>query len=256
MDQSQPVVSLVAATKRYHGKEVLKDVSIDFRRSSVSVLLGPSGSGKTTMLRAICLLATLDEGHIVMNGALHGYEQTPAGYRALPERRLARHRRGVGMVFQQFNLFPHLTALGNVALAPVKVAGQKRDAAEKLAKDLLARVGLAEKAGSYPAQLSGGQQQRVAIARALALRPEVLLFDEPTSALDPEMVAEVLNVMTELAADGMSMIVVSHEMGFARRVAHDVVFMDDGMIIDRGTPDHIFGSAAHPRVQSFMRRIL
>jgi len=256
MGSSEPVVSLVGASKSYHGKEVLKDVSADFKKGSVSVLLGPSGSGKTTILRAICLLTPLDGGYIRMNGTLHGYEETSSGYRALPERKLTKHRRGVGMVFQQFNLFPHLTALDNVTLAPVKVAGQNRDEAESLAKNLLARVGLADKAEAHPAQLSGGQQQRVAIARALALRPAVLLFDEPTSALDPEMVSEVLDVMVELAADGMSMIVVSHEMGFARKVAHDVMFMDEGMIVDRGTPEYMFGSAAHPRVQNFMRRIL
>jgi ABC-type polar amino acid transport system ATPase subunit len=191
-----------------------------------------------------------------MNGALHGYEPAGDRYRCLPERKLARHRRGVGLVFQQFNLFPHLTALENITLAPVRVAGMPSGQAERLGRELLDRVGLADKAGSHPAQLSGGQQQRVAIARALALRPDVLLFDEPTSALDPERVSEVLDVITELAAEGMSMIVVSHDVGFARKVADDIVFMDGGTVIDRGAPEYIFGPDPHPRVRDFMGKVL
>jgi polar amino acid transport system ATP-binding protein len=256
MAVEHPVISLAGAKKAYAGKEVLKDLTIDFQRGRVSVILGPSGGGKTTVLRAISLLTPLDEGHITMNGALHGYERAGDGYRTLPERKLARHRRGVGMVFQQFNLFPHLTALENVTLAPVRVARMPAGQAERLGRELLDRVGLADKAGSHPAQLSGGQQQRVAIARALALRPDVLLFDEPTSALDPERVSEVLDVMTELAAGGMSMIVVSHDVGFARKVADDIVFMDGGTVIDRGAPDHLCSTDAHPRVRDFMRKVL
>ena len=255
MPADHPVVALKGAKKAYAGTRVLNDLTIDFRRGRVSVILGPSGGGKTTILRAISLLTPLDEGCITMNGALHGYEQA-AGYRSLPERKLARHRRGVGMVFQQFNLFPHLTALENVTLAPVRVAGLPVGEASRLGRELLDRVGLADKAGARPAQLSGGQQQRVAIARALAQQPDVLLFDEPTSALDPERVADVLEVMTELAAGGMSMIVVSHDVGFARKVADDIAFMDAGTVLDRGTPDHIFGTGAHPRVRELMRKVL
>jgi polar amino acid transport system ATP-binding protein len=256
MQADHPVVALKGAKKAYAGTRVLNDLTIDFRSGRVSVILGPSGGGKTTILRAISLLTPLDEGHITMNGALHGYERVGEAYRSLPERKLARHRRGVGMVFQQFNLFPHLTALENVTLAPVRVAGLAAGEADRLGRELLDRVGLADKAGSHPAQLSGGQQQRVAIARALAQKPDVLLFDEPTSALDPERVAEVLEVMTELATGGMSMIVVSHDVGFARKVADDIAFMDGGTVLDRGTPDHIFGADAHPRVREFMRKLL
>jgi ABC-type polar amino acid transport system ATPase subunit len=251
-----PIVKLSGACKRYHDRYVLRDVNLDFGRAQVSVILGPSGGGKTTVLRSISLLTPLDAGYIEMDGQPHGYERTPTGYRCLPERRLAQHRRGVGMVFQQFNLFPHLTALQNVMLAPLKVSRLSRKEAESTARDLLARVGLADKGSALPAELSGGQQQRVAIARALALRPQVMLFDEPTSALDPEMVSEVLDVMVELASAGMSMIVVSHEMGFARRVAQDVVFMDHGQVIDRGTPEYIFEESDNVRVRSFMEKVL
>jgi polar amino acid transport system ATP-binding protein len=256
MTAEHPVVSLSGAKKAYAGREVLRDLSIDFQPGRVTVILGPSGGGKTTVLRAISLLTPLDQGHVTMNGSLHGYERAGDGYRTLPERKLARHRRGVGMVFQQFNLFPHLTALENVTLAPVRVARMPTVEAERLGRELLDRVGLADKASSHPGQLSGGQQQRVAIARALALRPDVLLFDEPTSALDPERVSEVLGIMTELATGGMSMIVVSHDVGFARAVADDIVFMDGGTVVDRGTPDHICGTGAHPRVRDFMRKVL
>ena len=256
METAHPVISLASAKKAYAGKEVLNDLTIDFQRGLVTVILGPSGGGKTTVLRAISLLTPLDDGHITMNGTLHGYERVGDRYRSLPERKLARHRRGVGIVFQQFNLFPHLTALENVTLAPVRVAGMPAGQARRLGQELLDRVGLADKTGSHPAQLSGGQQQRVAIARALALRPDVLLFDEPTSALDPERVSEVLDVIAELAAGGMSMIVVSHDVGFARKVADDIVFMDGGTVIDRGAPDHIFGTDAHPRVRDFMGKVL
>lgn len=252
----ESVVRLIGACKQYQGREVLRQVDLDFEKGQVAVILGPSGSGKTTVLRTISLLSPLDQGYIEMNGRPHGYEKTDSGYRCLPERRLAQHRRGVGMVFQQFNLFPHLSVLENITLAPVKAAGRKPAEAKEQAQSLLARVGLKDKASALPAELSGGQQQRVAIARALALQPEVMLFDEPTSALDPEMVSEVLDVMVELAAAGMSMIVVSHEMGFARRVAHDVIFMDDGCVVDRGAPDYIFRECSHPRVRGFMEKIL
>jgi ABC-type polar amino acid transport system, ATPase component len=250
------ILRLVDATKRYGDREVLNQVSLDFERGSTSVILGPSGSGKTTVLRAIALLTPLDAGYIEMNGALHGYVQCGTGYRALPERRLSHHRRGVGMVFQQFNLFPHLTARENIALSLRKVAAQGRKTADDTAMQLLERVGLKNKADARPSEMSGGQQQRVAIARALALQPDIMLFDEPTSALDPEMVSEVLDVMIELASNGMSMIVVSHEMGFARKVAHDVIFMDDAKVLTRGTPEEVFDQSTIPRVRDFMAKIL
>jgi ABC-type polar amino acid transport system ATPase subunit len=250
------IVGIKSACKSYGGNQVLRDVSLDFERGEVSVILGPSGSGKTTVLRAISLLGLLDSGYVTLNGSLHGYTEVDSGHTPLPERRLAACRRQVGMVFQQFNLFPHLTALENVMLAPVKVLGHDRKVAQAAAEVLLERVGLADQGRSLPAELSGGQQQRVAIARALALKPNVMLFDEPTSALDPEMVSEVLDVMVELAAEGVSMVVVSHEMGFARKVAHNVTFMERGEVIARGRPDDIFGSEAHPRIREFMAKIL
>lgn len=250
------IVEVTDACMSYGDNQVLRDVSLDFERGKVSVILGPSGSGKTTVLRAISLLGLLDSGYVSLDGAPHGYVETPQGHKPLPERRLAECRRHVGMVFQQFNLFPHLTALDNVTLGPVRALGQDRKAAQESAHELLARVGMSKHADSLPAELSGGQQQRVAIARALALKPNVMLFDEPTSALDPEMVSEVLDVMVELAASGVSMVVVSHEMGFARKVAHNVTFMEHGEVISRGQPDEVFGSDAHPRIRDFMEKIL
>ncbi len=250
------IVGINSACKSYGDNLVLRDVSLDFERGKVSVILGPSGSGKTTVLRAISLLGLLDSGYVTLEGALHGYTEVPSGHKPLPERRLVACRRHVGMVFQQFNLFPHLTALENVTLAPMKVLGHDRKEAQAAAGELLARVGLSDQGRSLPAELSGGQQQRVAIARALALKPNVMLFDEPTSALDPEMVSEVLDVMVELAAEGVSMVVVSHEMGFARKVAHNVTFMEHGEVVARGCPDDVFGSEAHPRIRDFMEKIL
>jgi polar amino acid transport system ATP-binding protein len=251
-----PVLSVIGGTKSYHGKPVLRGVGLDVHEGEVVVIVGPSGSGKTTLLRAMALLTPLDSGTILFNGRPHGYEEVNGSTREVPERRLVAHRRGVGMVFQQFNLFPHLSVLRNVTLAPVKVLGMDRRRAEDEARSLLARVGLADKESSYPGDLSGGQQQRVAIARALALAPELMLFDEPTSSLDPEMVAEVLAVMTELASKGMTMVVVSHEMGFARSVADRVVFMDDGAIVQSGSPGEVFEFSTEPRVREFMLKVL
>jgi len=253
---TEPVIEMVHARKAFDGRTVLDDVSLHVQRSELAVIVGPSGSGKTTLLRALGLLTTLDAGYLKMNGDLHGYRSGKGVPVPLSERALVRHRRNVGMVFQHFNLFPHLSALANVTLAPRKVLGRNREAAEAEALVLLTRVGLRDKARAFPHELSGGQQQRVAIARALALRPEVMLFDEPTSALDPEMVSEVLSVMGELAADGMTMVLVSHEMGFARRVADKAIFMDEGRIIETGRPDDVFLNSKEPRVRQFMEKIL
>ena len=231
-----PVIELRHVDKHYGDLHVLRDVSLSVRRGEVVVVIGPSGSGKSTMCRTINRLETVDSGEILIEGE------------PLPQegRDLTRMRAELGMVFQQFNLFAHMTVLDNVTLGPREVLGLSREEAESRAMELLARVGVAEQAGKVPAQPSGGQQQRAAIARSLAMRPKAMLFDEPTSALDPEMINEVLDVMVELARGGMTMIVVTHEMGFARRVADRVVFMADGQIVEEGSPDEFF---EHPRSQ-------
>jgi glutamate transport system ATP-binding protein len=243
---STDLVVLDKVNKHYGPLHVLKDIDLSVRRGEVVVLIGPSGSGKSTLCRAINRLETIDSGAITVDG-------TP-----LPTegRQLARLRAEVGMVFQGFNLFAHKTVLDNVTLAPVKVLKQNRSAAEQRAHELLDRVGIGSQAHKYPAQLSGGQQQRVAIARALAMDPKVILFDEPTSALDPEMVNEVLDVMTALARDGMTMVVVTHEMGFARRAADRVVFMADGQIVEENTPHEFFDNPRSERAQAFLAKIL
>jgi glutamate transport system ATP-binding protein len=243
---STDLVVLDKVNKHYGPLHVLKDIDLSVRRGEVVVLIGPSGSGKSTLCRAINRLETIDSGAITVDG-------TP-----LPTegRQLARLRAEVGMVFQGFNLFSHKTVLDNVTLAPVKVLKQNRRAAEQRAHELLDRVGIGSQAHKYPAQLSGGQQQRVAIARALAMDPKVILFDEPTSALDPEMVNEVLDVMTALARDGMTMVVVTHEMGFARRAADRVVFMADGQIVEENTPHEFFDNPRSERAQAFLAKIL
>ncbi len=240
------LVELRDVNKYFGDHHVLKDISLTVDRGQVIVIIGPSGSGKSTLCRTINRLEAINSGEIRIDGT-----RLPTEGAAL-----ARLRSDVGMVFQSFNLFPHYTAHENVALAPLKVKRQKRSAATAQATELLARVGMAEHADKYPGQLSGGQQQRVAIARALAMQPKVMLFDEPTSALDPEMINEVLDVMKGLVADGMTMIVVTHEMGFARSAADQVIFMDDGFIAESATPQEFFTAARTDRAKAFLSRIL
>jgi polar amino acid transport system ATP-binding protein len=242
--------------KSYGDQEVLKGIDLEVGAGEVVSMLGPSGSGKSTFLRCINHLESIDGGEISVNGQLVGYRRHGGKKYELRPREVATARRNVGMVFQRFNLFPHRTAVENVMEAPVYVKGESRAAARAHALELLDRVGLAERAAAYPAELSGGQQQRVAIARALAMRPKLMLFDEPTSALDPELVGEVLEVMQGLAADGMTMIVVTHEIGFAREVCHRVVFMDDGVIVEQGSPGEVFGNPRHRRTQAFLSKVL
>lgn len=239
--------------KSFGAVEVLRGVSLNIAKSEVVCLIGPSGSGKSTLLRCLNFLEHPDSGTIRINGE-PAYFDTLAGRRVLHSpRRIARVRARLGMVFQEFNLFPHLTALQNVIEAPMHVLGVKKAAATARAMDLLDRVGLADKAHSYPEELSGGQRQRTAIARALAMDPMAMLFDEPTSALDPELVHEVLDVMRKLSADGMTMIIVTHEMNFARQVANRVLFMDQGSIIEEGPPRQLFQEPREPRTQAFIR---
>ncbi len=255
MAGSEPLVHAVNVTKAFHGNPVLNGIDMDVRRGEVVCFLGPSGSGKTTFLRCINQLETIDGGRIWVDGELMGYADRGGRLQRLHDKEIARQRREIGMVFQRFNLFPHKTALENVTEAPIQVRGEDKAAATKNARDLLARVGLADKPSAYPAQLSGGQQQRVAIARALAMKPKLMLFDEPTSALDPELVGEVLTVMRELARDGMTMIVVTHEMGFARDVADRVVFMDGGVVVEQGDPKQVINNPRHERTRTFLRRM-
>jgi polar amino acid transport system ATP-binding protein len=243
--------------KRFGSHDVLKGVALDVQRGEVVCIIGPSGSGKTTFLRCLNHLERIDSGRIEVDGRLVGYRERPDGtLTELNAKAIARQRSEIGFVFQRFNLWPHMTALENVIEAPIHVRGERRDAAIAAGERLLARVGLREKRDAYPSKLSGGQQQRVAIARALAMRPKLMLFDEATSALDPETVGEVLAVMEELAADGMTMICVTHEMGFAREAADRVVMMDDGAIIEEGSPEHFFHSPTHDRTRQFLSKIL
>jgi polar amino acid transport system ATP-binding protein len=259
--QSAPVSDVIVRAsdvhKRFGALEVLKGVSLTIRRGEVVVLIGPSGSGKTTFLRCINHFERIDRGQIFVNGRLVGYRLGGRG-RLVEERAkvIARQRAEIGFVFQHFNLYPNKSALQNVILGPRKVRKMPREQAEELGKRLLHRVGLEAKFEVHPAQLSGGQKQRVAIARALAMQPKLILFDEPTSALDPEMIGEVLAVMRDLATEGMTMIVVSHEMGFAREVADRVVMMDDGVIVEEGAPDQIFDHPTQERTQSFLAKLL
>ncbi|MEU8080976.1 amino acid ABC transporter ATP-binding protein [Catellatospora citrea] len=242
--------------KNFGNLEVLRGIDLQVAPGEVSCLLGPSGSGKSTFLRCVNHLESVTAGRLWVDGELVGYRQRGDRLFELREREIAERRRDIGMVFQRFNLFPHLTALGNIIEAPVHVLKEARAAARERAMQLLERVGLADKAGAYPAMLSGGQQQRVAIARALAMRPKLMLFDEPTSALDPELVGEVLDVMRGLAEDGMTMMVVTHEMGFAREVADTVVFMDAGVVVESGTPDQVLGDPQHDRTRAFLAKVL
>jgi polar amino acid transport system ATP-binding protein len=242
--------------KRFGRLHVLKGVSLEVRRRETVCIIGPSGSGKTTFIRCINHLERIDSGRIEVNGHLIGYREENGRLRSDSERNIARQRTQVGMVFQRFNLFPHKTALENVIEAPVHVLGRPEKQAIDDGVQLLTRVGLADKCDTYPGKLSGGQQQRVAIARALAMKPALMLFDEPTSALDPEVIGEVLAVMEELAHEGMTMIVVTHEMGFAREAADRVVMMDDGAIIEVGPPEHFFQAPEHERTKQFLSKIL
>jgi polar amino acid transport system ATP-binding protein len=249
------MVRIEQVHKRFGNLEVLKGVDLEVQPGEVVCIIGPSGSGKTTLLRCINFLETYESGRIYVNDDLVGYRERDGRLTPAPERDIAKVRAETAMVFQQFNLFPHMTALRNVAFGPIKVRGVAKAEAEQKAQALLARVGLAEKADSYPNQLSGGQQQRVAIARALAMEPKVMLFDEVTSALDPELVGEVLEVMKGLAAShGVTMIVVTHEMMFAREAADRVVFMDAGVVVEEGAPDMVLGAPRSDRLRSFLRR--
>jgi polar amino acid transport system ATP-binding protein len=255
--ETDVVVDARDVNKWFGRLHVLKDVSLQVKRQETVVVIGPSGSGKTTFIRCVNHLEKIQSGRIFVNGHLIGYRESSGGKLVEDkEKNIARQRQEIGMVFQRFNLFPHMTAIGNISEAPIQVRGVAREEAEETARALLERVGLAAKADSYPAQLSGGQQQRVAIARALAMKPALMLFDEPTSALDPEMIGEVLEVMKELAREGMTMIVVSHEMGFAREVANRVVMMDEGQVIEEGSPDQVFSAPAQERTQAFLSKIL
>ncbi len=255
-DPKVPVIDAVDVHKRFKELEVLRGINLKVFPQEVVVLIGPSGSGKTTFLRCVNHLETIDAGHILVHGEMVGYRLVNGRLIEDREKEIARRRTRVGMVFQRFNLFPHLTALENVMEAPLHVRHRPRPEVEARAIELLARVGLEDKCGSYPAMLSGGQQQRVAIARALAMEPEAMLFDEPTSALDPELVGEVLGVMRQLAQEGMTMLVVSHEMTFVRDVAHRVVFMDQGSIVEEGTADDIFSHPKHDRTKAFLGKFL
>jgi polar amino acid transport system ATP-binding protein len=250
------MIDVKGVHKSFGDLDVLKGVDLDVAAGTVTVILGPSGSGKSTLLRSINHLEKVDRGLIRIDGELIGYKRRGNKLHELGERDILRQRSQVGFVFQNFNLFGHLTALQNVVEAPVSAQRRKRSEVEPLARELLQRVGVGDKADAYPRQLSGGQQQRVAIARALALRPKVLLFDEPTSALDPELVGEVLDVIKELARDGATMVVVTHEIGFAREIADTVVFIDGGRIVESGPPHAVLDNPVHERTRAFISKVL
>ena len=249
------LVRIRGLRKSFGSQVVLDDVDLDVREGEVAVLLGPSGAGKSTLLRCVNHLEQPDAGFVQVGGEIIGYRHARHRLHELHARAITRQRSRIGMVFQQFNLFPHLTVLQNCTLAPVEVGGARPAQAHDKAMALLDRVGLAHKANAWPSELSGGQQQRVAIARALAMEPPLMLFDEPTSALDPEMVGEVLLVMQGLVRDGMTLVVVTHEMGFAREVAHRVLFMDQGRVLERAKPEEFFRRPQHPRAQQFLADI-
>ncbi|GAB92110.1 amino acid ABC transporter ATP-binding protein [Gordonia rhizosphera] len=255
-DADTPMVLADKVCKSFGSLEVLKGITLEVGRGEVACLIGPSGSGKSTFLRCVNHLEVVNAGRLYVDGDLIGYREKGDKLYEMSPKDAAKQRRDIGMVFQHFNLFPHRTALGNVIEAPIQVKKQNKREATQRARSLLDRVGLADKADTYPAQLSGGQQQRVAIARALAMEPKLMLFDEPTSALDPELVGEVLNVMRELAASGMTMLVVTHEMGFAREVADQLVFMDGGVVVEKGDPREVLANPQHERTQSFLSKLL
>jgi len=253
---TQPLVAIRSVSKNFGEFQALNKVSLDVRSGEVLCLIGASGSGKTTLLRCINQLTSIDSGGIWLDGELLGVRDEGGRLHRLTERQIARQRLKTGMVFQRFNLFPHKTALENITEGPVQVQGRKPEEARAEATELLRRVGLAAKADAYPSQLSGGQQQRVAIARALAMKPMLMLFDEPTSALDPELVGEVLAVMKELARSGMTMMVVTHELGFAREVADTVIYMDHGAIVESGPAAEVLGSPRELRTKSFLAAVI
>jgi len=256
--ETDVVVDARDVNKWFGRLHVLKDVCIQVKRQETVVVIGPSGSGKTTFIRCVNHLEKIQSGRIFVNGHLIGYRETDGGKKLAEdkEKNIAAQRQEIGMVFQRFNLFPHMTAIENIIEAPIHVRGMAHEEAMVMGRALLERVGLAAKENVYPNQLSGGQQQRIAIARALAMKPALMLFDEPTSALDPEMIGEVLEVMKELAREGMTMIVVSHEMGFAREVANRVVMMDEGVVVEEGTPDQVFSVPSQERTKTFLSKIL
>jgi polar amino acid transport system ATP-binding protein len=250
------MVKAEAVHKRFGRLDVLKGIDLEVNRGEVMCMLGPSGSGKSTFLRCINHLEDINAGRLYVDGELVGYRESGGKLHELHEREVAQKRAHIGMVFQHFNLFPHMTAMDNVTLAPIRVLNVSREEAYERGRRLLERVGLADKLETYPVALSGGQQQRVAIARALAMQPKLMLFDEPTSALDPELVGDVLDVMRGLARDGMTMIVVTHEMGFAREVADSVVFMDEGVVVETGAPGEVLVKPQHERTQAFLSKVL
>jgi polar amino acid transport system ATP-binding protein len=253
---TEPMVKAEGVHKSFGRLEVLKGISLEVSRGQVMCMLGPSGSGKSTFLRCINHLEKINAGRLSVDGELVGYRERGDKLYELPDREVCRKRAEIGMVFQHFNLFPHMTALENVALAPMKVLDVNRKQARDRATQMLNRVGLGDKLETYPVALSGGQQQRVAIARALAMEPKLMLFDEPTSALDPELVGDVLDAMRQLVTDGMTMIVVTHEMGFAREVADTAVFMDDGVVVESGKPADVLGNPQHERTRAFLSKVL
>ena len=251
-----PMVKAQEVCKSFGALEVLKGITLEVAKGEVLCMVGPSGSGKSTFLRCINHLEQVNAGRLYVDGDLIGYREAGAKLHEISPRVAAKQRREIGMVFQHFNLFPHRTALNNIIEAPVRVKKVKKSEAIDRARDLLNQVGMAEKADAYPAQLSGGQQQRVAIARALAMSPKLMLFDEPTSALDPELVGEVLAVMKKLAEEGMTMVVVTHEMGFAREVADQLVFMDGGVVVESGPPRDVLANPQHERTKAFLSKVL
>ena len=253
---TEPMVRSEGVHKSFGALHILKGIHLTVAKGEVMCLVGPSGSGKTTFLRCINHLENVTAGRLYVDGVLVGYEEKGGKLHELHPREASRQRRDIGMVFQHFNLFPHMTALGNIIEAPTRVKKQPKDAAIANARRLLAQVGLSGKEQAYPAQLSGGQQQRVAIARALAMDPKLMLFDEPTSALDPELVGEVLDVMKQLALGGMTMVVVTHEMGFAREVADELVFMDGGVVVEHGKPREVLANPRHDRTKAFLSKVL
>jgi polar amino acid transport system ATP-binding protein len=252
----EPMVRSEGVHKSFGHLEVLKGIDLEVQPGEVMCIVGPSGSGKSTFLRCINHLEKVSAGKLYVDGDLVGYRQHGDKVYELRDREVCRKRAEIGMVFQQFNLFPHMTALENVCEAPVRVKREGKSAVRERAEKLLDRVGLAQKMRTYPNQLSGGQQQRVAIARALAMQPKLMLFDEPTSALDPELVGEVLDVMRQLAVDGMTMVVVTHEMGFAREVGDALVFMDGGVVVEAGHPRQVLTDPQHPRTKAFLANVL